>query len=80
MGVPVLWQDGPVVQFSHFLVSNVQSKVYLLDLDLDLDLVFFWNSNDQIKVLLSGVCRCCVCNGRRKRGAGGAGEAPTQMD
>ena len=45
MGVPVLWQDGPVVQFSHFLVSNVQSKFYRLDL------VFFLNSKDQQKVL-----------------------------
>jgi hypothetical protein len=47
MGVPVLWQDGPVVQFSHFLVSNVQSKFYRLDLLL---LVFFLlnsNSNHQ---------------------------------
>ncbi len=48
-GVPVLWQDGPVVHISHFLVSNVQSKFYrlLLDLDLDLDLVFFFNANEQ---------------------------------
>ena len=49
MGVPVLWQDWPVkVKISHFLVSNVQSKFYRLDLDLDLDLpVFFFNSNNQ---------------------------------
>ncbi len=42
MGVPVLWQDGPVVQFSHFLVSNVQSKFYRLDLLL---VFFLLNSN-----------------------------------
>jgi hypothetical protein len=65
MGVPVLWQDGPVVQFSHFLVSNVPSKFYRLDLDLDL--VFFLNSKDQQKVLrfslyivTLAVCGCCV--------------------
>ena len=49
-GVPVLWQDvSPVVHISHFLVSNVQSKFYRLDLDLDLDLdlVFFFNANEQ---------------------------------
>ena len=51
MGVPVLWQDGPVVQFSHFLVSNVPSKFYRLDLDLDIDLVVFLNSKDQLKDL-----------------------------
>ena len=46
MGVPVLWQDGPVVQFSHFLVSNVQSKLYRL-------LVFFFNQ-------MSNKKDCCV--------------------
>ena len=45
-GVPVLWQDvSPVEHISHFLVSNVQSKFYRLDL------VFFLNSNNQSKVL-----------------------------
>jgi len=38
-----LWQDWPVkVKISHFLVSNVQSKFYRLDLDLDLDLLVFF--------------------------------------
>ncbi len=48
MGVPVLWQDvSPVEHISHFLVSNVQSKFYRLDLDLLLLLlllpVFFFS-------------------------------------
>ena len=35
---------SPVEHISHFLVSNVQSKFYRLDLDL---LAFFFNSNEQ---------------------------------
>ncbi len=47
MGVPVLWQDWPVkVKISQFLVSNVQSKFYLL-VDLPL-LVFFAISNSNV--------------------------------
>ncbi len=78
MGVPVLWQDGPVVQFSHFLVSNVPSKFYRLDLDLDLDLVFFLNSKDQQKVLRFSL----YCHARwlwwdeDKEGGGGGGASP----
>ena len=52
MGVPVLWQDGSVEHISHFLVSNVQSKFYRLDLLLLLPVFFF---NQITKLLLNTV-------------------------
>ena len=44
---------------SHFLVSNVPSKFYRLDL-----LVFFLNSKDQQKVSILEFCCCCVVSRR----------------
>ena len=71
MGVPVLWQDWPVkVEISHFLVSNVQSKVYRLDLLL----VFFFNNSPTKSPLLSASC-CCCCRTIPTRARGGV-EAP----
>ena len=83
MGVPVLWQDSLLRNVSHFLVSNVQSKFYRLDLLL---LVFFFNSNDQQKVLHS-LLRCSLyCHAgnwqqatkTKKRRAKKGGANPTQ--
>ncbi len=67
------------VKISHFLVSNVPSKFYRLDLDLDLDLdlVFFLNSKDQQKVLrfslyIVTLAGCDEMKTRREEGGGGA--------
>ena len=64
------------VKISHFLVSNVPSKFYRLDLDLDLDLVFFLNSKDQQKVLrfslyIVTLAGCDEMKKRREEGGGG---------
>ena len=58
-GSPIVARWTPVVHFSHFLVSNVQSKFYRLLLP-----VFFFNQITKLKFSLFACCWCwcCVCH------------------